>query len=349
MIRHFILLVLMSSILSCKQQPAQETIEKPIPKKVNNFALVIHGGAGNQSRENISTTTDSLVRLTLNAALAKGYAVLKNGGSSLDAVEQTIMHLEDSPLFNAGKGAVYTNEETNELDASIMIGTNLDAGAVAGVTTVKNPIIAARKVMENSPHVMLSGAGADAFAKSQGLEIVDPSYYYTEKRFRYIKFVKAREQKQTSYQTIKDSKKILHKFGTVGCVALDSQGNISAGTSTGGMTNKKWNRIGDSPIIGAGTYADNNSCGISSTGHGEYFIRAAVAHDISARMNYNNQSLPEAAKSVIQEKLVKMQGEGGIIGIDKNGLIHMEFNTSGMYRASINEEGETYIAIYKDE
>jgi len=282
----------------------------------------------------------------MKEALQVGYAVLKNGGKSLDAVEHTIKVLEDSPLFNAGKGAVFTNKETNELDASIMDGSTLDAGAVAGVTKVRNPIVAARAVMENSPHVILSGEGANQFAQEKGLRIVDPKYFATEKNLKRVRKIKERELKKVASLFKKYSDE---KFGTVGCVALDKNGNIAAGTSTGGMTNKKWNRIGDSPIIGAGTYANNKTCGVSSTGHGEYFIRAAVAHDISARMEYKKIGLDQAAKEVVQEKLIQMKGEGGIIAIDSLGNIQIEFNTKGMYRASIDENGKVYTGVYKDE
>jgi len=331
---------------SC-QQEKQGVVEQNKPQQqINEFALVIHGGAGYQTRASISPELDSLVRGKMKEALQVGYAVLKNGGKSLDAVEHTIKVLEDSPLFNAGKGAVFTNKETNELDASIMDGSTLDAGAVAGVTKVRNPIEAARKVMENSPHVLLSGEGANQFAQEKGLRIVDPKYFATEKNLKRVRKIKERELKKVASLIEKYPDE---KFGTVGCVALDKSGNIAAGTSTGGMTNKKWNRIGDSPIIGAGTYANNKTCGVSSTGHGEYFIRAAVAHDISARMEYKKIALDQAAKEVVQEKLVKMKGEGGIIAINSLGNIQMEFNTKGMYRASIDENGEVYTGIYKDE
>jgi len=331
---------------SCQQEKkSAKIIEEPV-KQVNKFALVVHGGAGYQTRASISPELDSLVRDKLTEAMQKGYAVLKAGGSSLDAVEQTIMVLEDSPLFNAGKGAVFTHHETNELDASIMEGSQLDAGAVAGVTKVRNPITAARKVMESSPHVLLSGEGANQFAQEQGLRIVDPKYFATEDNLKRVQKIKEEELKKTAALIEKYPD---YKFGTVGCVALDKNGNIAAGTSTGGMTNKKWNRIGDSPIIGAGTYANNNTCGVSSTGHGEYFIRAAVAHDISARMEHKESSLQEAAKEVVQEKLVKMKGAGGIIAIDRLGNIEMNFNTPGMYRGFINDKGNVHTAIYKDE
>lgn len=338
-------------LISCQQkkevQSPTNSIKETTIQPTNDFALVIHGGAGYQTRASISPELDSLIRSKIQEALQTGYAILKDGGSSMDAVEKTINILEDSPLFNAGKGAVFTHHETNELDASIMDGSNLDAGAVAGVTIVRNPISAARKVMENSPHVMLSGEGANVFAKDQGLRIVDPKYFATEDNLNRVRKIKEEELKKAA--SLIDSKYPDYKYGTVGCVALDKNGNIVAGTSTGGMTNKKWNRIGDAPIIGAGTYANNNTCGISSTGHGEYFIRAAVAHDISALIDYKKLSLKEAAQTVVQQKLVDMGGAGGIIGIDKYGNIQMEFNTPGMYRGSIDENGKIYTGIYKDE
>ena len=345
----FTIFIVIITLFSCRKKEPKNlpvtSIEKPI--QVNEFAIVIHGGAGYQTRESISPELDSLVRNKLAEAIAVGHSILKNGGTSLNAVEKTIHVLENSPLFNAGKGAVYTNQETNEMDASIMDGANLNAGAVAGVTIVKNPISAARKVMENSPHVLLAGAGANQFAKENGLEIVDPSYFATEDNLNRVKKIKAEALTKTANLIV--TKYPDYKFGTVGCVALDKNGNISAGTSTGGMTNKKWNRIGDSPIIGAGTYANNNTCGVSSTGHGEYFIRAAVAHDISAQIEYKKASLKEATENVVQQKLVALKGDGGIIAIDKYGNIQMEFNTPGMYRASVNQNGDIYTGIYKDE
>ena len=266
----------------------------------------------------------------LEEAIRTGYQVLQNGGTSLDAVEQTIMILEDSPLFNAGKGAVFTHDKRNELDASIMEGSNLMAGAVAGVTHIKNPIRAARAVMEKSEHVLLAREGAEQFSLLQKLDTVSPTYFFTEKRARSLE------------RAIKEE-----KFGTVGCVALDQNGNIAAGTSTGGMTNKKWGRIGDSPIIGAGTYANNKTCGVSSTGWGEYFIRGVVAHDISAMMEYGGKSLKESANHVIHHKLTELGGSGGIIALDQKGNIVMEFNTEGMYRGYMNEDSLS-ILIYKE-
>lgn len=344
-------------IIGCKNKEeiqsslTEKTTKKDtIPAQVNEFAIVIHGGAGTILRENMSPEKEAVYKAKLEEAIRVGYGILKNGGSSLDAVEKTINVLEDSPLFNAGKGAVFTNAGTNELDASIMDGSTLNAGASAGTKTVKNPINLARAVMEHSPHVMLSGAGAETFAMEQGLEIVDSSYFYTENRFQSLQRVKDYEAKKqiddkTAFYdaTIKDS-----KFGTVGCVALDKSGNLAAGTSTGGMTNKRWGRIGDAPIIGAGTYANNNTCAVSSTGWGEFFIRAMVAHDISVLMEYKGLSLKDAAKEVIQKKVPALGGDGGIVAVDKSGNMVMEFNTAGMYRASMNDKGELKIGIYND-
>lgn len=344
---------------NCKNEQQSSTLEpqtttadskEVMSKKTNEFAIVIHGGAGTILKKNMTPKDEAAYTAKLEEAIKIGYEILNNGGSSLDAVEKTINVMENSPLFNAGKGAVFTNAGINELDASIMDGKNLDAGASAGTKTVKNPINLARAVMENSPHVMLSGEGAEQFAKEQGLEIVDPSYFYTEARFNALKRVKAAEENETARDksafydpTIKDS-----KFGTVGCVALDKNGNLAAGTSTGGMTNKRWGRIGDAPIIGAGTYANNATCAVSSTGWGEYFIRAMVAHDISALMDYKGMSLQEAAKEVIQKKVPDMGGDGGIVAVDKDGNMVMEFNTEGMYRASMDASGNLTIGIYKD-
>jgi len=321
-------------------------------KQQNEFAIVIHGGAGTILKKNMTPKKEIAYKIKLEEAIKVGYTILKNGGTSLDAVEKTIKILEDSPLFNAGKGAVFTHEETNEMDASIMTGSDLNAGAVAGVKDIKNPISAARKVMTNSDHVLLSGAGASQFAKEQGLKIVAASYFYTENRYKSLKRIKDKEKlkidhdnKTTFYDdpNIKD-----RKFGTVGCVALDKQGNITAGTSTGGMTNKRWNRIGDSPIIGAGTYANNTTCGVSSTGWGEYFIRGMVAYDISALIAYKKIALKEATHEVIQNKLVKLGGTGGVIAIDKLGNIVFEYNTKGMFRASMDDKGNLVIGMYKE-
>ena len=295
----------------------------------SNFAIAIHGGAGTITRENMTAEKELAYRFKLAEALNTGYTILKNGGTSLDAVEVTIRVMEDSELFNAGKGAVFTNAGTNELDASIMDGSNLMAGAVAGVKIVKNPISAARKVMEETWHVMLSGDGADKFAQEQNLEVVDPIYFYTQRRWDSLKKTQAK------------------KHGTVGCVALDKHGNLAAGTSTGGLTNKQWGRIGDSPIIGAGTYANNQTCAVSGTGQGEYFIRGNVAYDISAMMEYENVSVGKAARKVIG-KLSDLGAEGGVIAMDSNGEISMPFNTAGMYRGFRKAGESSKILIFKN-
>jgi beta-aspartyl-peptidase (threonine type) len=291
-------------------------------------------------------------RDALEQALKTGYSILKKGGTSLDAVEATIRVMEDSPLFNAGKGAVFTAEGTNELDAAIMDGVSLKAGSVAGLKRIKNPIALARNVMEQSPHVMMVGDGAETFARQQGLEFVDPSYFRTEHRWNQLQEAKKREQHPAS-EPSQDKKPgglgdDEFKFGTVGCVALDQAGNLAAGTSTGGTTNKKYGRVGDAPIIGAGTYANNKTCGVSCTGTGEYFIRSVVGHDVSALMEYKGMSVKEAAELVVMDKLVKMGGDGGLIAMDNKGNIATPFNTSGMYRGYIDVNGTMVIQIYKE-
>ena len=311
-----------------------------------NFGIVIHGGAGTMSRKQMTKEMDLIYRKKLEEVIRLGHSILKNGGSSQEAVEKSINLMEDSPLFNAGKGAVLNSNGQIELDASFMEGKTLNAGAIVGVKTIKNPISAAIKVMENSPHVMFFGNGAENFALKEGLEIVDPNYFFTQKRIDELKKVKLKETKISSY--INDELKKM-KYGTVGCVALDKNGNLAAGTSTGGMTNKKWNRIGDVPIIGAGNYANNKTCAISATGWGEFFIRNVVAHDISALMEYKGLKISEASKIVIHEKVAKLGGDGGVIGIDKNGNIAMEMNTNGMYRAHMNSKGDIIVKIYIDE
>ena len=293
-------------------------------------AIAIHGGAGIILKGALSSEKEKLIIEKLDEAISHGYEILKSTGSSTDAVVETIKILENSPLFNAGKGAVFTNQGTIEHDASIMNGENLNAGASTGTMYVKNPITLAHSIMTNSEHVFLSREGAEDFAKSQNLEIVEQDYFYTDFRFNQL-------EKQ---------KNSISKFGTVGCVAIDINGNLAAGTSTGGMTNKKWGRIGDSPIIGAGTYANNKTCAVSCTGSGEYFMRSVVAYDISALMEYQKLSLKEAVFKVIHKKLPSIGGDGGLIAIDNKGNIIMDFNTPGMYRASINRDGEKNIAIY---
>ncbi len=327
-------------------------------QKRDRFKLVIHGGAGTILKSNMTPEREAAYRAALTQALQTGHAVLKNGGSSLDAIEATIKVLEDSPLFNAGKGAVFTSEGTNELDAAIMDGATLKAGAIAGVKRIKNPISLARLVMGKSPHVMMVGEGAEIFARQNGIEWVDPKYFYTEERWKQLEEAKRKEKQQNDPAAKPDAAKPDRKtsslisddkkFGTVGAVALDKNGNLAAGTSTGGMTNKKFGRIGDAPIIGAGTYANNRTCAVSATGHGEFFIRSVVAHDISALMEYRGLSLKEAADLVVMNKLVKMGGEGGIIAIDKDGNIAMPFNSAGMYRGYVDADGKVVVEIYKE-
>lgn len=303
------------------------------------YALVIHGGAGTILRSNMSPEQQKAYEDALNQALDAGLAVLKGGGASVDAVVASIKVMEDSPLFNAGKGAVYNAEAKHELDASIMIGSTKQAGAVAGVSVVKNPIEAAKAVMERSKHVMLASTGADQFAKEKGLVLVDNSYFDTERRLKSLKKAQAKE-KQVSYEPPARA-----YFGTVGAVALDQHGVISAGTSTGGMTNKRWGRVGDSPIIGAGTYA-NAECGVSATGWGEYFIRLNVAHDICARTSYRGDSLPKAAHDVVMNDVPTLGGDGGVIALDASGQVALPFNTEGMYRAWRDGQGKRGVAIF---
>ena len=337
------ILAFISMIFGMACQSTEKT-ESKIPSEVPTYAMVIHGGAGVIQKENMSDQKEQAYRQSLSNALEIGEDILKSGGSSLEAVEKVIMFLENDSLYNAGKGAVFTSEEKNELDASVMRGSDLQAGAVGGITNVKNPIQAAIAVMEKSDHVFMVGQGAEKFSELNGLEIVDPSYFRTERRWNTIQRVKANEEKD--YGLSDDFSDL--KFGTVGCVALDNKGDIVAGTSTGGMTNKKYNRIGDSPVIGAGTYADNKTCGVSCTGHGEFFIRYAVAHDLSAAMSYGKMSLKEAGEYIINDKLKAVGGDGGLVALDRFGNIAMPFNTAGMYRAYV-KPGEKYIGIFDNE
>ena len=300
------------------------------------YSIVIHGGAGVMSKDKMTIEKQIEYKVKLNDALLLGEKLLKDGELAVDVVVQVINVLEDSPLFNAGKGAVFTNDEKVELDASIMEGKTLNAGAVAGVQDIKNPINAAREVMLHSEHVFLSGKGASEFAKKQGLEIVPNKYFYTDERLESLMKLKKQERERTP----KDN------TGTVGCAVLDTHGNICAGTSTGGMTNKKYGRIGDAPVIGAGTYANNKTCAVSCTGHGEYYIRLGFARDISALMEYRNMDVSEACQEEIR-KLTELGGTGGVIALDADGNIAMEFNTSGMFRGYIKSTGEKEIAIFK--
>ena len=310
------------------------------------YSIVIHGGAGTILRDKMSTEVEAEYREVLTKAVKAGHQVLQRGGSSTEAVTQAILVMEDSPLFNAGRGAVFTHDGEVELDASIMRGDDLNAGAVTGVKRVRNPILLAEQVMLNSPHVMLMGAGAEAFAETRELDMVENGYFHTERRRRQLQRVIDSDQDVAASEDATDDFEA-RKFSTVGAVALDQKGTISAGTSTGGMTNKRFGRIGDSPIIGAGTYADNSTCGISATGHGEYFIRAAVAHDICARVKCQGVDLASAAQAVINQRLVKMGGDGGVIGIDPKGEVVYAFNTPGMYRASINTAGQLDVQIFR--
>ncbi|MDQ6802889.1 MAG: isoaspartyl peptidase/L-asparaginase [Acidobacteriota bacterium] len=300
-----------------------------------HIMLVMHGGAGTITRASMTPDVEKQYREKLEEALRAGHAILAKGGTSLDAVEASIRILEDSPLFNAGKGAVFTHEGRNELDAAIMDGKNKRAGSVAGVTVVKNPISAARAVMEKSPHVMMAGHGADLFATQVGLEVVDPSYFWTERRWKELQRELQNEQPAASHK------------GTVGAVALDQAGNLAAGTSTGGTTNKKYGRIGDSPIIGAGTYAENESVAVSCTGVGEYFIRWTAAHDIAALYKYKGMSVEAAGNAVINQKLKDANGEGGAIVLDAKGNFAMPFNSEGMYRGWVGADGVPHVLIYK--
>jgi L-asparaginase / beta-aspartyl-peptidase len=304
------------------------------------FGLAIHGGAGTLPRAEMSNDREQLYRAGLTAALAAGYSVLESGGTSLDAVTRAVAALEDDPLFNAGHGAVFTIDGRNELDASIMDGATLRAGAVSGVTHIKNPIELARSVMEHSNYVLLAGSGAEEFALTQGFQLVPRSYFHTAERWRQLERIRAGDG-ELSPLTISH-------VGTVGAVARDSQGRLAAATSTGGMTGKRYGRIGDSPVIGAGTYADDRSCAVSATGHGEIFIRAAVAHDICARMRFGGRTLDQAAREVVLDELPALGGEGGVIAMDRQGRVAMEFNCEGMFRASRVHGAEAKIAIYRD-
>jgi beta-aspartyl-peptidase (threonine type) len=305
------------------------------------FGLAIHGGAGTLPRAESGGDRELRYRAGLAAALDAGYAVLQGRGTSLDAVTRAVMVLEDNPLFNAGVGSVFTLDGRNELDAAIMDGGTLMAGSVCGVTHIRNPIELARAVMEHSEYVMLSGEGAEEFALSRGFALVPRSYFHTPERWRQLERIRSGDAGLSALT--------ISHVGTVGAVALDAEGRLAAATSTGGMTGKRFSRIGDSPIIGAGTYADDRSCAVSATGHGEMFIRAAVAHDICSRMRFGGRALGEAVREVVFEELIKLHGEGGVIAIDPQGEIAMEFNSEGMFRASRRAGEEARIAIYRPE
>ncbi len=316
-------ILLLTITFGCNQAP-EEVEQAEIP-----FAIVIHGGAGYITPEQIDSSLEQQYRDTLNLALKSGYAVLENGGTAVDAIQAAITFLEDCSLFNAGKGSVYNSQAQQEMDASIMDGSTLNSGAVAGVRSIKNPILAARLVMDSSKHVMMAGRGAEKLADQYGLTLVDSAYFYNKAGYDQIQ------------ERIKRD-----KHGTVGAVAIDKNGNIAAATSTGGMFNKKWNRIGDSPIIGAGTYANNESCGISCTGTGEFYIRTVAAHEVSSLYQYQNMTLAEAIKEVTFNQIEPLGGEGGMIGIDKLGNIAWDFNTPGMFRGFISSNGSSDIQLF---
>ena len=306
----------------------------------NNFSIAIHGGAGTILRSTMTPELQTQYEAGLRDALDTGYNILASGGSSLDAVEAAVVKLEDFPLFNAGKGAVFNNVGGHEMDAAIMSGKGLEAGAACGISHVKNPVKLARAIMDHSEHVILCGAGAEQFARTQNLAFEDDAYFYIEQRYQQWQEALKEDKVQLDHSD--------KKFGTVGAVAFDLQGNLAAATSTGGMTNKKFGRIGDSPVPGAGTYANNSTCAISCTGHGELFLRCVVAYDISCLMEYKGLSLKEACDVVVYDKLVKIGGEGGLIAIDKLGNIEMPFNSDGMYRACRNSAGRNEISIYRE-
>jgi beta-aspartyl-peptidase (threonine type) len=315
------------------------------PSKRREFALAIHGGAGTIERSKMIPQQEQEYRAGLERALAAGYDILKRGGSSLDATEGAVRVLEDNPHFNAGKGAVFTSAGTNELDAAIMSGKTLKAGAVANLRHIKNPISLARMVMERSPHVLMTGEGAEAFAKENGMQLVDQKYFFTQERWDALQKIKAAEKSGAAGEKrfiITDQ----DRHGTVGAVALDKEGNLAAATSTGGTTNKRPGRVGDSPLIGSGTYANNATCAISATGEGEYFIRAVVGHDLSALMEYRGTKLQEAAQAVL-DKVARLGGSGGLIAVDSQGNIALPFNTEGMYRGCVDANGKFIVEIYK--
>lgn len=321
-------------------------------KSEGRIGIVIHGGAGTILPNVMTRELETQYREKLKEALLAGYTILKNNGSGLDAVESVIRILEDSPLFNAGKGAVFTHEGTIELDASLMDGRTLAAGSVSGLQHIKNPITLARLVMEHSPHVMMTGEGAEAFAKEHDVLFVDQKYFFTDKRWNQLQDALSRETIQSDSIGGKKLNALPSgtdddRHGTVGCVVLDRAGNLAAGTSTGGMTNKRFGRIGDAPIIGAGTYANNSTCAVSATGDGEFFIRSVVGHDISALMEYKGLTVTQATEQVIV-KVGKLGGTGGVIAIDREGNIAMPFNSDGMYRAYIDSTGEPVVKIYKE-
>jgi len=341
------LVVAMTAVLFSNEQSSASDTRSIDESASPKYSLVIHGGAGTITRDRLDAETEASIRAKLTEALEAGQTILAGGGTSLDAIQASIMVMENSAHFNAGHGAVFTAQGRNEMDAAIMDGSDLNAGAITGVTRVKNPITLARAVMEKSRHVMFSGTGAEEFADNIGVEMVDPSYFYTERRWKSLQNFLESQKKQDTASIYEENPEF--KFGTVGAVAIDQHGNIAAGTSTGGMTGKMFGRVGDVPIIGAGTYANNKSCGVSATGHGEFFIRATVAHSICALMEYGGLSLAEAANKIVMEQLVEMKGSGGIIAVDKDGNTALVFNSKGMYRGSVTNSEPLTTGIFDDE
>lgn len=307
---------------------------------MKRFTIAVHGGAGTILKSSLTPEKETAYRQGLNDALSVGVEVLSKGGSALDAVQAAVVSLENCPLFNAGKGAVFTHDGRHEMDASIMEGSALKAGAVTGISLLKNPVVLARTIMEKSEHVFLSGAGAEQFARLHNLQFEEESYFFDQFRYDQLLEVRASERSVLDHHD--------KKFGTVGAVACDQHGNLAAATSTGGMTNKRYGRIGDSPVIGAGTYANNSTCAVSCTGHGEFFLRAVVAYDISCLMEYKQLSLQQACDKVVMDKLVKIGGEGGLIAVDPAGNVCLSFNSEGMYRGWKDAAGNGHVAIYKD-
>lgn len=341
-VKHFFYLILcIIQFFSCKPKTEKINMNK------TNFALAIHGGAGDIEKMKLSGKDLEVYHAILNKALHVGYDVLKTGGSSIEAVESVIMVLEDSPLFNAGKGSVFTHDGTIEMDAAIMDGKSMDAGAIAGVKRIKNPISAARMVMSKSKSVFLYGDGAEDFVTGNGMKLVDTSYFFTKKRWEQLQDALKKDSDMHLDHGDEDEKSKDGKYGTVGCVALDQAGNLAAGTSTGGLVNKKFKRIGDSPVIGAGTYAENGVCAVSCTGRGEDFIRNVIAYDIASRMKYKQASLQEAVSEAIQHRLKSAKGRGGCIAIDENGNIEFNFTTAGMFRGSVDVNGKFKTEIYR--
>jgi beta-aspartyl-peptidase (threonine type) len=334
--------VVVLSILFCVLHACKEHVAQPVP----SFAIVIHGGAGGITPEKIDKVQQKVYANKLQEALDAGYSMLEHGSSSLDAIQAAIQVLEDSPLFNAGKGAVYNSQGNQEMDASIMDGKTLNGGAVAGINHVKNPILAARMVMDSTKHVMLSGKGAEQAMKQFGLEMVDSSYFFSANKYNQLEEIKKKERVIKGESILKANSLNYDKYGTVGAVAIDKSGNIAAGTSTGGITNKKYGRIGDSPIIGAGTYANNITCGISATGTGEYFIRTVAAHEVSNLIQYKKVKPAAALHEVLFNQIEPLGGKGGMILLDSKGNVFWDFNTKGMFRGYKKSTGENLVKMF---